>query len=144
MRKIILALIVLISVANLSANSTVGVYTSVDHKSVTYSMDKLEFELDLWALRSSSLYISADYTLVSKKFNISSANGFFWDLGLGAGMGISDGYFGVSILAPFELGYKFPVVAAGIDLYAQAVPQVLVFPSIDIGFDIGLGVRIGF
>ena len=87
-------------------------------------------------------YILIDYNIIGSRFPIGSISGFFWNGALGAGIGIADDYFGVSIIVPFEFGFNFPVVLSGIDLYLQATPLVNILPSFDPGFDFGLGARI--
>jgi len=105
----------------------------------TASSGKVEVELSITALTNSALSLSADYTLAGAGI----ANGFSWNVAAGAGIGISDNYFGLNIIVPVELVFKIREILNGLDIYLQAKPIVPIIPKPTFDFEVGLGVRVG-
>ncbi|MGL1894402.1 MAG: hypothetical protein OCD02_22415 [Spirochaetaceae bacterium] len=147
MKKITLLLLLsfILTISAVSANTTVGVISSnYDNANLTFSLEQIEFELDINALLNSNLYISADYNLIWKNFSLGAANNFFWNVALGASISYYS-ELGLAAIAPVELGYRFPIVASGLDVYFQVKPILSLLPTfVDFDFDSGLGVRVAF
>ena len=147
MKKILLLAVFLCSfgLMNLTA-TTVGVISTVYGNSGawggTLSVDRLEFELGISGLLNDTLSLGVDYNLVDDGFAIGSANNFFWNFAIGSSLFVKTGTVNVSIIAPFELGFRFPVFASGIDLYLQFKPAYGVVGASGFKFYVDLGVRV--
>lgn len=126
-----------------TAANSLGVVATKDSANATFSMAKLEFELGLTPLSDGILYVSADYNVLGDSFNIASVNGFFWNFAIGANTSISGDGIVIGAIFPLEFGYSFPVLETAIDVYLQATPVAVIYPSLDFEPTFGLGVRIG-
>lgn len=145
-KYLVMMLLVVASITKLSAETSIGVFAGYPTSGITFGADALEFHLsieyDVDNLDSSSLYLSADYMIHKHYFAIGTAPGFFWSVGLGPYINLSQNYFGIGALAPFEFGFNIPnFLDNRFDIYTQLAMGMNVFPNSAFTWGIGLGLR---
>ncbi len=135
---ILLSLISTISTVNAVTVGGLGIFDPGGF-SATASSGLVEVELSITALSSSTLSLSADYTLISGGI----IDNLSWNFAVGAGVNFNSAGLGLNIIAPVELVYKIREILNGLDIYLQAKPIIPLYPTPSFEFEIGLGVRVG-
>lgn len=149
MKKIILLTLftITVGITSVSAISSIGVVGNTTDGNtggkLTLGFDSIEFE---FGLSGDFIALSADWSLGTDTFSIAGTPNWFWSVGAGVGgsINLDPVSLGAGIILPLEFGYRFPIIASGLDLYLQFTPKLnIIHHSGDINLAMGWGGALG-